>query len=147
MNTEFCRMVGQFLVSEDAKHDRWVTRDRVMFWLVVFFIVAPLIYAAKAWAAPKAQGPQECVLYADMSLVVAANAKNGIPRASTIKTLPDIYRLTTPESREIARLIVIWLYDKTDPSTIDANALASGFAEECMKRGGDMDRFLVGVGA
>ena len=139
---------GQHVEMTDLnKDDRSRLRPIVGAVIAAMLIGSVLLYAAMAWTAPKAQGPQECVLYADMSLVVAANAKNGIPRASTIKTLPDIYRLTTPESREIARLIVIWLYDKTDPSTIDANALASGFAEECMKRGGDMDRFLVGVGA
>lgn len=32
------------LTTDDAKSERWVLRDRVIFWLVVFFVVPPLLY-------------------------------------------------------------------------------------------------------
>lgn len=115
--------------------------------LAALLILGHLIYAAKVWAAPRAQSQEQCMLFTDMVLVVAANAKNAIPRAQTIQALPDIYEMNSPDVREVARLIVVWLYDKTDPSSINTRDIVYNFAQQCLKTGGDMDVFLVGTGA
>lgn len=148
MSDDFCRLVSDHLRDEDVKEERTSLVYTIVGALCLFFLVLlAATWPPQAHAAPKAKSFEECMLYADIALVVAANAKNQIPKAATGKTLPDIYRLATDDSKEIARLILIWIYDKTDPSAISPQELVHNFAESCVKNEGDMDQFLVGKGA
>ena len=130
---------------------RAATRKFVLIWLGRIAFLALLLIgvavATDAYAAPRLGSEQECELFSDMSLVVAALAKHGVSRATTVRMLPDIYQMNSAEGKELMRLMVVWLYDRTDPEKINPIVVITEFYTECLRKGGNVDRLLVGTGA
>ena len=97
------------------------------------------LVARDALAAPRANGPQECLVFADMALVARAAAEEGVGRAALDRMALKIYQMNDGRVREIAGLVVTQAY-RERRSPLD---YAVALAEACMK-GGNLDPVLGG---
>lgn len=105
-------------------------------------LAAALLAAATPVApAPTAQSQQECVSYADLALVAAAMAKQSVSREQVAAALPDMYKLGTDESREIARLILDAAYRAAAGGAAPGD-FAHVLLGACLRGRGNMDAIL-----
>jgi len=104
-------------------------------------LVAALLFVAlPAYAGPRAKSVAECMVLADLALVASTLAKHGIGRDKTDTMLPDMYDLTRPEARELARQIVDVAY-RPNPDA-EPKGFAVTVGNVCVRSGGRVDAIL-----
>ena len=103
-------------------------------------ILGGMLFAAGAWAAPRAESALECGIAADMAVVAHSLAREEVQRPKAGAIMARIYELAASQrGREL-------MNDILEAAYASSGASGQKFAEElfavCMKSGGSMDTIL-----
>jgi hypothetical protein len=112
--------------------------------LVALLTIVVAVVASYAYAAPKAQSPQECGVAADMAIVARSLAAEGIDRRKADTIMSHIYDVTDSErAQQLMNAILATAYRMTDTSPPN---FATELLGHCMRSGGNMDAMIGGAG-
>ena len=131
---------------DDPKHkrERADMRPIIGAVLAAFICIVLVMIASYAWAAPKAQNPQECNVAADMAIVARSLSAEGIDRRKADTIMGHIYDVAESErGQQLMDAILATAYRMADTAPA---LFATELLGHCMRSGGDMDAMIGGTG-
>jgi hypothetical protein len=91
--------------------------------------VAMMFAAVSVYAEPRPKSPEECMMFADLALVVSTLAKHGIEQTKAAAMIPDMYQLESENAREIARQVLTAAYQAIPG---EPKHFAAAFGARCL---------------
>jgi lipopolysaccharide export LptBFGC system permease protein LptF len=106
-------------------------------------VVAGLLFASVALAAPRAESALECSVAADMAIVARSLAEEEVQQPKAGAIMSRIYDVGKSErGQQLMQEILAAAYDDNKTQAAPGYKFAEDLFAACIKTGGDMDQIL-----